>query len=164
MRAALAICVAVAAPLPAASEPALAKVVGVHDGDTVTVLDADSRQLRVRLAGIDAPERGQAFGQRSKEALSDCAFAKEVVLVGDKVDRYGRLVAKVLATGVDCNLRQVSLGLAWHYKQYEREQSGAERRAYAEAENAARDAGAGLWRERPQPPWEYRSSQRGGSR
>ena len=92
------------------------RVIGVSDGDTVTVRDEDKVQHKIRLAGIDAPELRQAFGRRSKEALSNCAFGKEAAVVGNKIDRYGRLVGKVLILGDDCNLRQVELGLAWHYK------------------------------------------------
>ncbi len=83
------------------------KVVGITDGDTVTVLDSSRTQYKVRLAGIDAPEKKQPFGQKSKEALSDCAYDKTATIVGDKQDRYGRLVGKVMVSGVDCNLRQI---------------------------------------------------------
>ncbi|TWO69131.1 thermonuclease family protein [Caenimonas sedimenti] len=136
-------------------------VVGVSDGDTLTVLEADHSQRRIRLAGIDAPEKSQAFGDRSKRALSDCAFGRQAVLVGSKVDRYGRLVAKVVVGGVDCNLRQVALGLAWHYKDYEREQLAEDRAAYATAESEARDRRSGLWRDdEPLAPWAYRRDRR----
>lgn len=136
-------------------------VVGVADGDTVTVLDASLVQHKVRLAGIDAPEKGQAFGARSKQSLSDCAFGRRARVEGEKIDRYGRLVGKVLVGGVDCNLRQVQAGLAWHYKQYEREQSFPDKLAYAKAEERAREERAGLWRDAaPQPPWDYRRERR----
>ena len=125
-----------------------------------TLLDADKHQHKVRLAGIDAPESGQAFGRRSKQTLSDCAFGKQATLIGDKVDRYGRTVAKVMVSGVDCNLRQVMLGLAWHYKAYEREQSAPDRDAYANAERDARKARSGLWADaKPVPPWEWRNGE-----
>ena len=129
-----------------------------------TLLDADKHQHKVRLAGIDAPESGQAFGRRSKQTLSDCAFGKQATLIGDKVDRYGRTVAKVMVSGVDCNLRQVMLGLAWHYKAYEREQSAPDRDAYANAELDARKARSGLWADaKPVPPWEWRNGEGPGS-
>jgi endonuclease YncB( thermonuclease family) len=132
-------------------------VVHVADGDTVTVLDAEHVQRVVRLAGIDAPERGQAFGQVSRRHLSDLVHRKRVSVEWHKVDRYGRLVGRVSVEGRDANLAQLEVGLAWHYKAYEREQSEDERRAYAQAEETARVEGLGLWQDRaPRPPWEFR--------
>lgn len=136
-------------------------VVSVADGDTVTVLDDARIQHKVRLAGIDAPEKGQAFGARSKQSLSDCAFGRRAHVEGEKIDRYRRLVGKVVVEGVDCNLRQVKAGLAWHYKQYQREQSMPDRQAYADAEEEAREQRTGLWRDlAPQAPWNYRQERR----
>ena len=133
------------------------KVVGVSDGDTITVLDVDQVQHKVRLAGIDAPEKKQAFGQKSKEALSDCAYGQQVEVKGSKLDRYGRLVGKVLAQGQDCNLRQLRLGMAWHYKLYMKEQALEDRILYANEENAAKINKLGLWIDpEPVPPWEFR--------
>ena len=133
------------------------RVVGVADGDTVTVLDDRKVQHKVRLAGIDAPEQGMPYGQRSKQYLSNLVFGKTVTLEGDKVDRYGRTVAKVLLNGRDVNLAQIAAGMAWHYKKYEREQSPADRQSYAAAEAEARAAKLGLWRDAaPLPPWEFR--------
>jgi endonuclease YncB( thermonuclease family) len=97
------------------------KVVGVSDGDTLTVLvqrDQSREQIKVRVSGIDAPEKAQAFGDRSKQGLSDCAFAKQVQVEVIKLDRYGRSVDKVISQGTDCGLRQIELGLALHYKAY----------------------------------------------
>lgn len=134
------------------------RVISVTDGDTVTLLDRDNKAHKIRLAGIDAPEKRQAFGQRSKEALSDAVFDRNVTVVWSKRDKYGRLVGKIiLPDGSDANLRQIELGLAWHYKRYEREQSTQDRHDYAKAELQARQARVGLWLE-PQsvPPWEYR--------
>lgn len=134
------------------------RVIGVSDGDTITVLDADKRQHKIRLSGIDAPESGQAFGNRAKQGLSDCAFGKTALVTGDKTDRYGRTVAKVTVAGVDCNLRQIELGLAWHYKKYAGEQPATERSSYAAAEDAARTARRGLWVDpHAMPPWEWRN-------
>lgn len=132
------------------------KVVGVTDGDTVTVL-VDRREVKVRVAGIDAPEKKQPFGQRSKEHLSDCAFGKSVAVEWSKTDRYGRTIGKVLADGVDCGLRQIQDGMAWHYKAYAKEQSATDRVTYAEAESQAMSRKAGLWSDpHPVPPWEFR--------
>lgn len=134
------------------------RVVGVSDGDTLTVLDDAKRQHKMRLSGIDAPESGQAFGNRSKQSLSDCAFGKHATVIGDKTDRYGRTVARVMVGAVDCNLRQIELGMAWHYKKYENEQPPAERSAYAAAELTARAQKRGLWSDlNPMPPWDWRN-------
>ncbi len=132
-------------------------VVGVSDGDTITVLDANKVQHKIRLAGIDAPEKKQAFGNRSKESLSALAFDKTVNVETDKQDRYGRQVGKVLVNGQDVNLVQVERGMAWFYRQYQREQSPNDRRLYEAAEDAARADKRGLWRDaEPPPPWEFR--------
>lgn len=133
------------------------KVVGITDGDTITVLDSDKVQHKIRLTGIDAPEKKQAFGQKSKEALSDCAFAQDVEIQGAKLDRYGRILGKVVAHGQDCNLRQIELGLAWHYKKYEKTQPKNDRAAYADMELKAINGKFGLWSdENSIPPWEFR--------
>ncbi len=144
-----------------ASTPSLAdvtgRVVGITDGDTITVLDNTNVQHKVRLAGIDAPEKKQPFGQKSKQSLSDCAYDKTATIQGDKLDRYGRLVGKVIADGVDCNLRQIYQGLAWHYKKYMNEQAPDDRLIYAQAEEDARSKKAGLWSDvNPMPPWMWR--------
>ena len=136
------------------------RVVGVADGDTVTVLDAQKVQHKVRLSGIDAPERSQAFGQRSKEHLSDLVFGQTVQVDFNKTDRYGRLIGKIVVNGQDANLQQLHAGMAWHYKEYEREQPPEERSRYAQAEVDARSQRVGLWKDpKPVPPWEFRRAQ-----
>ena len=131
------------------------QVVSVADGDTITVLDAAKVQHKIRLAGIDAPEKKQPFGNRSKESLSELVFSKTVTVETDKRDRYGREVGKVLVDGLDANLVQVLQGFAWHYKAYEREQPLIDRKAYADAETEAKAARRGLWADlAPIPPWE----------
>lgn len=143
--------------LLAHSETITGTVVGVADGDTITLLDDAKRQHKIRLSGIDAPEKKQAFGQRSKESLSDLVFAKTVEVETDKVDRYGRRVGKIWVSGVDANLEQVKRGMAWHYKQYAREQSMNDQRDYAAAEKVAREARRGLWVDiAPVAPWDFR--------
>lgn len=138
------------------------QVVGVADGDTVTVLDANKVQHKVRLSGIDAPEKKQAFGQRAKDSLSDLVFNKQVSVETDKKDRYRREVGKILVDGADANLAQVTRGFAWHYKTYEREQSVDDRKLYNFAESEARAARRGLWRDvAPIPPWDFRRAKRG---
>jgi len=143
-------------PLPSYADQ-YGQVVGVSDGDTITLLTPDRTQVKVRLAGIDAPEKKQDFGDRSKQSLSDCAYGKQASIEGDKMDRYGRTIGKVIVNGTDCNLRQIQLGMAWHYKQYQREQSPEDRTSYADAENQARSSKIGLWSmSYPVAPWEFR--------
>lgn len=152
------------------------RVVGVSDGDTITVLDATRSPHKIRLAGIDAPEKNQPYGARSKENLSALVFGKPVVVVWQKRDRYGRILGHVLvlvpgtcgrpdcARLEDAGLEQVESGLAWHYKRYQNEQTPDERRRYARAEQDARAKREGLWQDtHPVPPWEYRVSQRAGA-
>lgn len=135
------------------------KVVGISDGDTITVL-VDRHEVKVRVAGIDAPEKKQPFGQRSKEHMSECAFGKSVSIEWNKTDRYGRTIGKVTSNGLDCGLRQVKDGLAWHYKTYEREQSQSDRQIYSSAENSAKASRIGLWSDlTPMAPWDFRRAQ-----
>lgn len=145
----------------AQAEQVQGRVVGVADGDTVTVLDDRKMQHKVRLAGIDAPEKGMPYGQRSKQYLSDLVFGKSVTLEGDKVDRYGRTVAKVLMNGRDVNLAQIAAGMAWHYKKYDREQTANDRMLYVAEELDARAARRGLWGDsQPVAPWDWRAEKR----
>jgi len=145
------------------AETITGQVVGVADGDTITVLDADKVQHKIRLAGIDAPEKKQAFGNRSKESLSDLVFDKTVNVETDKRDRYRREIGKVLVNGRDVNLVQVERGMAWFYRQYQREQSPNDRKLYEAAEDAAKAGRRGLWRDTdPVPPWEFRHTKTKG--
>jgi endonuclease YncB( thermonuclease family) len=133
------------------------KVVAVADGDTVTVLDAGKVEHKIRLAGIDAPEKAQAFGNRSKEHLSGLVFGKTVTVDWNKKDVYGRTVGKVLVAGSDANLAQVQAGMAWHYKKYQNEQGPSDRANYAQAEDNARAGRVGLWADtNPIPPSDFR--------
>lgn len=132
-------------------------VVAIADGDTITVLDGDRVQHRVRLAGIDAPEKAQDFGERSRQNLARLVFQAQVVVEWNKCDRYDRIIGKVLRDGQDANLQQILDGMAWHYKQYAREQTPADQKAYAAAEIDARGAGRGLWKQpNAVPLWEWR--------
>jgi len=139
----------------------LGHVVGVSDGDTITVLDDTKQRHVIRLMGIDAPEKAQAFGQRAKQSLSDLVFDRDVSVTWFKQDRYGRTVGQVRLDDTDVCLEQIKRGLAWHYKQYEREQSVEDRSRYADAEKEARIARIGLWLdEQPTEPSKFRRKSR----
>jgi len=154
--------------LPASGHQLTGRVVAVADGDTITVLDAAQHPTKVRLSGIDAPEKKQPYGARAKQHLSELVFGKIVEVDWEKHDRYGRIVGKVIAPDencaaadcaktVDAGLAQLSAGLAWHYKQYAKEQPRSERERYAAAETEAHLKRLGLWADsHPFPPWEWR--------
>jgi endonuclease YncB( thermonuclease family) len=150
-----------AAPQAALSATLSGEVVGISDGDTITVIDADRKTHKIRLAGIDAPEKGQPFGKRSKESLSDMAYRRHALIEWSKADRFGRIIGKIVVDGQDVCLEQVRQGLAWHYKKYESEQASEDRRSYSRAEIAAREAKVGLWADQaPTPPWDWRKAKR----
>jgi endonuclease YncB( thermonuclease family) len=136
-------------------------VVGVQDGDPLTILDSGTVQHKVRLSGRDAPETGQPWGQRSKEGLSALAYRRQAAVEWQECDRYGRLVGKVLVEGRDLNLAQVSSGLAWHYTKYATEQQPVDRQLYADAQAGAMRQRVGLWQDpAPTAPWDYRQAKR----
>jgi len=137
------------------------RTVRVTDGDTIVILSEGNVQHKIRLQGIDAPERKQAYGKKSKEHLSESVAGRFVVVEYDKKDRYGRIVGKVLVGGQDVCLAQISAGLAWHYKKYQKEQTETDRILYSEAENMAREAKRDLWQDpHAIAPWEYRAAKR----
>ncbi len=143
------------------AETILGWVVGVSDGDTITVLDSQRRQHKIRLAGIDAPESKQSFGQASKKSLSAMVFDRDVTLGCGKTDRYHREVCVVMVNGEDANLAQVEAGMAWWYRKYAGEQTLRQRADYETAEDAAKRARTGLWQDvEPLPPWEWRKAKR----
>lgn len=126
-------------------------VVGVTDGDTLTCLTPAKEQIKVRLAEIDAPEKKQAFGERSKQSLSDLCFRERAELRVVDRDRYGRTVARVICGGVDANAEQIRRGMAWVYDRYSRD------RALPPLQANAKVAHAGLWSDtNPVAPWEWR--------
>jgi len=133
------------------------RVVGVSDGDTVTVVTSENRQFRIRLSGIDAPEKKQAFGTHAKETLARQLFGQAVVIEWSKTDRYGRILGKIEVGGVDANLEQLRAGSAWVYTQYLRELAPADRVLYLDAQRQAQSEHRGLWRDsEPEPPWQWR--------
>lgn len=142
---------------PAAADELRGRVVRVADGDTLTVLDANNREYRVRLNGIDAPETGQAFSQASKTNLSTLVSGQDVLVVWSKIDRYGRLIGTVTRGSVNANLDQLEKGLAWYYRQYAPDVPSNLRPLYELAEADARASRRGLWQDpRPVEPWTYR--------
>jgi endonuclease YncB( thermonuclease family) len=132
------------------------KVVAVLDGDTVTVLDdLDKAKFRIRLSGIDAPEKKQAFGAAAKKHLSGLIFGKMVSVRFKEVDRYGRIVGTIWIDGEDINRRMLRDGMAWHYSLFDKTPE------YAEAERLAREKKRGLWIERnPVDPHHFRKMTR----
>lgn len=132
-------------PDPVSPSSTAKKVISVQDGDTITVIGADNSAIRIRLAGIDAPERGRPFSDRAKSNLSELVLGKVVTLECKKADRYNRPVCKVILNDEDIGLRQIADGMAWHFKRYENEQSPEDRVRYTEAETKARSERVGLW-------------------
>lgn len=136
-----------------------AKVIGVSDGDTITVLDNSSKEHKVRLMGIDAPEKSQAFGNEAKKTLSNYIYKKEVTVEYKKLDKYKRIVGKVTLNGQDICLKMIVDGMAWHFVEYEKEQSKTDKELYRKAEASARNGMIGLWRFNDAiNPKEYRST------
>jgi len=136
----------------------LCLVVGISDGDTIKVRCADQPQMVIRLAEIDAPEKTQPFGQRSKEVLATLCFKKQAEIRPSTRDRYGRTVARVLCSGTDANAAMVRAGMAWAYTRYLTDPQ------IQAMEIVARRERLGLWADaRPVPPWEWRKSRSKGS-
>lgn len=147
--------------LPAFAASFEGKVVGLSDGDTITVLSRDEVQYKIRLAGIDAPEKRQAYGDKSRAHLASLVFGKWVAVDWTKRDRYGRIIGKVSVAGQDVCLDQIRNGMAWHYKKYAADQDWSDRSLYAAAERDALRDRRGLWKDAaPVPPWEFRSNGR----
>jgi endonuclease YncB( thermonuclease family) len=165
---------------PASSSPGLSgKVIRVLDGDTIEILKVDAtgkHPVRIRMTGIDAPEKSQPFGEKCRETLASLVAGKNVRVDLRGNDRYSRSLGVILVPASspvtkgqapspaekDANLEQIAAGCAWHYKQYQKQQKPEERRRYSEAEDRARAAKLGLWRD-PEPvaPWDFRRESRG---
>jgi endonuclease YncB( thermonuclease family) len=131
------------------------RVVGIADGDTFTLLTAEKGQVKIRLAEIDAPESGQPYGNKSKQALSGLIFGKDVRVVVQTTDRYGRTVGRPYAGDLDICAEMVHMGVAWAYREYLRDQS----LLALESEAKARKMGLwGLSEAQNMAPWEWRRS------
>jgi endonuclease YncB( thermonuclease family) len=132
------------------------KVVKVIGGDIVHVLDQSTKKHKIRLGGIDAPEKKQPFGKESKQNLSGLIAGKNIEVEYNKRDRYGQIIGKLIYQGQDISLLQIKHGYAWHYKQYQRDQSPLDRTLYSSAEIVARKQTIGLWAVPAIPPWQFR--------
>lgn len=137
------------------------KVVGIADGDTITILTPKNEQIKVRLAAVDTPEKSQAYGQQAKQFTSSLVFGKNVTIQPETIDKYGRTVAIVFVDGLNLNKEIVGNGKGWVYRQYCKEAFCGE---WLELENKARDAKIGLWADKNSiiPPWEWRHGQKNG--
>ena len=131
----------------------IGKVVKVSDGDTVTIFTSDKTQHKIRLNDIDAPEKKQAFGNKSKDNLAKYIAGRTVTVEYQKKDKYKRILGTIYYNNTDINLQQVKDGYAWVYKKYSNNQN------YYKAEKLARDKRVGLWSDKkPLEPWEFRKN------
>jgi endonuclease YncB( thermonuclease family) len=131
----------------------------VWDGDTIDVVDERGREFRIRLSGIDAPERDQPFGQLSGESLRRLLSAGPLIVDAVSVDRYQRVLAKITCAGRDAGVEQIRSGFAWFYR-WTDSISQSDRVLYAREEQAARSLHRGLWADRdPIPPWQFRRTE-----
>jgi endonuclease YncB( thermonuclease family) len=138
-------------PFSASSTEWTGTVIGISDGDTVKVLTTDKKQVKIRLVEIDAPEKKQAFGEQSKQSLSEICFKKPVIVDDKGNDKYKRTLGRLHCDGVDANAEQVRRGMAWAYTQYLTDQT------IADLEQSAKNSRIGLWADdNPIPPWDFR--------
>jgi len=132
-----------------------AKVVGVKDGDTIVVLLEGNTTLTLRLAEVDCPESGQAFGKNAKQFTSSKVFGKEVTYIPTSTDRYGRTIAKVYYGKKYLSRELIRSGNGWWYAQYSKDKS------LGKLQEEAQEKQKGLWQDKnPQAPWEYRKEKR----
>jgi endonuclease YncB( thermonuclease family) len=140
-------------PLSAQATNIYGKVVGISDGDTITILTEDKQNIKIRLVEIDAPEKNQPWGQKSKQALSDLVFSLNVKVDSSGQDRYGRTLGTVFLSDTNINKHMVENGNAWAYTQYVRDQN------YFVLQKNAESKQLGLWslsQDQITPPWEWR--------
>ena len=153
----LALLLCLTCAMPALAEELRGRVVGITDGDTLTLLDGTNHQFKIRLSDIDTPERRQPYGDRARQALSNLVFGKAARIGVVDTDRHGRTVGRVHVDGHDVNAEMVRLGAAWVYRQYSRDPE------LPVLEDAARAARRGLWalpEADRMPPWEWRAVRR----
>lgn len=146
---------------PAQTNSYYGHVVSVSDGDSITVLDRQLREHKIRLNGIDAPEAGQEFSQASRRHLAKLVSGREVLVIWQMTDRYERELAKIMVDRMDINLEQLRAGMAWYFREYERDVPEEDRENFDAAEREARSERRGLWQQlNPLPPREYRARKR----
>jgi endonuclease YncB( thermonuclease family) len=139
------------------AETITGKVVEVSDGDTITILVPGNNQRKVRLAEIDAPERGQPYGSKAAQMLADMVAGRSVQVRSNGADRYGRTIGRVFSSGRDVNKSMVEMGGAWVYRQYMTDPD------FLMVEKKARASMAGLWalpESERIPPWDWRRHKR----
>ena len=145
-------------PVPAAAALLLCAIVGITDGDTLTARcesAGEQQTIKVRLAEIDAPEKGQPFGERSKQHLSSLCYRQQAEIHPQTTDRYGRTVARVYCAGVDANAAMMRDGMAWAFTKYLTDPK------ILEIEEQARVGRTGLWADAsPVAPWRWRTASR----
>lgn len=140
--------------VPAAAD-IMGRVIRVHDGDTLEVIDSSNTPYRIRLQGIDAPERGQAFSNSSRKALSELVYGKDIRVVSEGMDQYQRILGQVYVSDLWVNREMVRKGMAWHYKYFSKDPRLAHSEIYA------RNAALGLWSDpNPTAPWIFRRNSR----
>lgn len=139
------------------AEELTGRVVDVASGDSITIVDSASMEYKVRLSGIDAPEKQQPFGAESRKSLADLVYGKEVTIYWIKRDYHKRVVGKVMLNKLDVNLEQIKRGMAWVFKHFMDDPYSQDQADYADAQEVAEDRHLGLWSQRdPIPPWEFR--------
>jgi endonuclease YncB( thermonuclease family) len=140
-------------PLAAFSAEFSGTVVGITDGDTLEVLTTEKKTVKIRLVEIDAPEKKQSFGIKSKQSLSDICFKKPVIVVDKGLDKYQRTLGRLSCNGVDANAEQVKRGMAWAFRKYLTDTS------ISDYEQQAKTNKIGLWADvNSIPPWDFRHS------
>lgn len=147
----LIVALALLAPLFCWADTLSGRVVGVADGDTVTLLTEQKEQVKIRLNQIDAPEKSQAFGMKSKQSLSDLCFGKPATVESHGKDKYGRTIGDLTCDGFNAGEEQIKAGMAWVYRQYSNDAH------LISLEDEAKLRSLGIWSDpSPTPPWDYR--------
>ena len=132
-----------------------AKVVRIVDGDTLVVLNDANEQIKIRLEGIDTPEKGQPFGTKAKDMLGDLTFGKTATVAVTGQDWFGRTLGYIIADGVNANAAMIENGMAWHYVKYNKDEELAALQQQTQA------VGLGLWADaNPVAPWDWRAQKR----
>ena len=148
-------------PDPSFAEFISGKVISIADGDTITILDSSKRQHKIRLYGIDCPEKGQPFGKASTQYTAKYTFKKIVKVKSYETDRYGRTVGVVFVDGFNVNQNLIENGLAWQYRKYCKESFCDD---WIKLEKQSKHSGLGLWADSdPIAPWRWRKGKRNSS-